>query len=366
MKLLILALDAKTTDKRSIVAGRFVVYGENVEHIDVVVPSHQKSVTYLSSNVIVYGVSGFHKILQLITICIVSCKLVVRNKTEVISSQDPYYLGLVALVISRMFNRALEIQIHGFDQPSAFKRMILRVTLPRAHSIRVVSERIRRTLIETMHVHSERIVVCPIYSNYQEFKKNNTDVTLQNRTTFTFITVSRLVSIKNISLQLRAMARLKKEGILAQLRIVGEGAERNRLIALCYQLDIHDRVHFVGYMVNPSRELSSADCFMLTSYDEGYGLAAVEAACSGLPVIMTDVGCAGEVIIQNENGIIIPVNDEDALVNAMKRIISDDALRNTMKQNTTTIHERLLSLTQTIALYKQSWETALCVHSQKN
>ncbi len=339
MKLVILALDEKSTDPHSAVAQRLVAYGAIVEQIDVVVPSTRRSVARLSSNVVVHGVSGFSKFVQLFRLFSTSSKLITQNKSDVISSQDPYYLGFVAYLVSVFFNRALEIQIHGFDQANFFKRIVARIVIPRAHSIRVVSERIRRALVEKFHVAPERIIVCPIYVNCQDFKNKNDVIKAPDRSVFTFVTVSRLVSIKNIPLQLRALAQLKKEGIAARLRIVGDGEERDMLVRMCQQLDIQDSVDFTGYVSNPSSELSSADCFLLTSHDEGYGLAAIEAACAGLLVIMTDVGCAGEVILDNENGLIIPVNDEDALVDAMKRIISDDALRSTIIQNNTTLFD---------------------------
>lgn len=366
MKLLILALDMKATDSHSAVAERLTAYGATVEHIDVVVPNTHRSLTRLSSNVTVLGVNGLSKVVQLLRLFSTSSKLIIQNKSDVISSQDPYYLGFVAYILSILFNCALEVQVHGFDQANFFKRILARIVIPRAHSIRVVSERIQHTLVEKLHIEPARIVVCPIYVNCQDFKKSSDGVHSNNGNIFTFITVSRLVSIKNIPLQLHALAQLKKEGIAARLRIVGEGEERDTLVRMCHHLGIEDSVDFTGYVSKPASQLISADCFLLTSHDEGYGLVVVEAACVGLPVIMTDVGCAGEVIIHNENGLVIPVGNEEALVNAMKKIISDDALRNMIVQNNATIHERLFSFEKTVTLYKESWETALRVKSLQN
>ena len=120
MKLLILALDEKSIDPRSAVAQRLVAYGATVEQIDVVVPNTHRSVTRLSPNVVVHGVSGFSKFLQLLRLFSTSFKLINQNKSDVVSSQDPYYLGFVAWMLSMFFNRALEIQIHGFDQANFF------------------------------------------------------------------------------------------------------------------------------------------------------------------------------------------------------------------------------------------------------
>ena len=63
--------------------------------------------------------------------------------------------------------------------------------------------------------------------------------------------------------------------------------------------------------------------FLLTSNYEGWGLAIIEAASFGLPIIMTDVGCAGEIIKNEESGIIIPVGDKKALAAAMTKLIQN-------------------------------------------
>ena len=81
----------------------------------------------------------------------------------------------------------------------------------------------------------------------------------------------------------------------------------------------------------------------------------VEAAYYRLPIIMTDVGCAGEVIKDGNSGIIIPVGDEDALVRAMERILSDQELRKSLGDSAHEAVQNLPSKEQTMELYKKSW-----------
>jgi glycosyltransferase involved in cell wall biosynthesis len=103
---------------------------------------------------------------------------------------------------------------------------------------------------------------------------------------------------------------------------------------------------------------SRADCFLLTSNSEGWGLVAVEAAAHALPIIMTDVGLAGEVIKNEESGLIIPVGDKDKLVAAMERIINDAGLRQRLGQGALAAVKKLPSREDVLQMYLDGWTKA--------
>ena len=67
----------------------------------------------------------------------------------------------------------------------------------------------------------------------------------------------------------------------------------------------------------------ASDCAVLSSYREGFPNVVIEAGAMGLPQIVTDINGANEIVIEGENGIIIPPRDEDALYKAMKRFIDN-------------------------------------------
>ena len=76
-----------------------------------------------------------------------------------------------------------------------------------------------------------------------------------------------------------------------------------------------------------------ADCFVMPSYREGFPNTVLEAGAMGLPSIVTDINGSREIIENEKNGLIVPAKDADALYVAMERMLTDTAVRSTMKQN---------------------------------
>ncbi len=85
----------------------------------------------------------------------------------------------------------------------------------------------------------------------------------------------------------------------------------------------------------------------------------IEAGTAGLPIIMTDVGCAGELIKDGESGIVIPPKDEKAVAEAMKRILTDPELRERVSVGATHAVRALPSFERVLPDYSKNWERAL-------
>ena len=136
---------------------------------------------------------------------------------------------------------------------------------------------------------------------------------------FTFVSTGNLLPVKNMAGLLRAFARLKGE---PELIIFGAGAESGALRALCAELRLEERVSFRGHCARNelAEAYAGADCFVLASRSETFGVAYIEAMAAGLPVIATRCG-GPEDFVTDENGILIPVDDECALADAMERMM---------------------------------------------
>ena len=136
---------------------------------------------------------------------------------------------------------------------------------------------------------------------------------------FTFVSAGNLIPVKNMAELLHAFAALHGE---PRLIIFGDGPESGALRALCAELGLYSRVSFRGQC--PREELAeayaAADCFVLASRSETFGVAYIEAMAAGLPVIATRCG-GPEDFVTEENGILIPADDESALTGAMERMM---------------------------------------------
>lgn len=139
----------------------------------------------------------------------------------------------------------------------------------------------------------------------------------QGSNRFRWITVGRLVKIKNHLLILQAMMQLS----YSELIIVGEGEERLSLQTFIDQHSLSERVTLLGKKDNVVDYYHNSDAFVLASDYEGFALVVAEAMACGLPVVATDCGGPSEIIgCEQDSGIIISANDVEHLTAAMQQI----------------------------------------------
>ena len=129
--------------------------------------------------------------------------------------------------------------------------------------------------------------------------------------------VGRLARVKNLPLLLCACAHL---GGNWQLKLVGEGPERDYLERLASELGIQKRVHFLGARnaAGVQRELEKMDVFVLPSLAEGMSNAALEAAAAGLPLLLGRVGGADQLVAEGQNGFFVSKTDPNDLARRLE------------------------------------------------
>lgn len=145
----------------------------------------------------------------------------------------------------------------------------------------------------------------------------------------TFVFVGRLVPAKDPQTLLEAFASVRAELPSARLRIVGEGPLQLALEAFRARRAL-DGVEFLGFV--DQRALISlyaaADCFVLPSTYEPYGVVVLEAMAAGLPVVLSDrVGSASDLVRTGENGFIFEAGNNVELARRMLEVISADAAK---------------------------------------
>lgn len=147
------------------------------------------------------------------------------------------------------------------------------------------------------------------------------------------LTVGRLAAQKNQALLIRAFARVLKR-IQAHLLIIGSGPLENDLKCLADLHGIRDQVFFLGWQSNPYQYMYCSQVFVLSSDYEGFGNVIVEAMACGCPVISSNCNYGpSEILEDGRYGVLFPPGDEDALVEAICRILSDASVRKELSES---------------------------------
>ncbi len=236
-------------------------------------------------------------------------------RPDVVSAQDPFETGFAAWLIAHHFKVPLHIQVHTDFLSEEYvrapidhiRRLLARFILNRAARIRVVSERVQKSLETCFHI-MKPIAVLPIFADVQRMQDAPPDAVLAERFKqfkTKLLVVSRLESEKNVELAIRSFAQTHKSDLWACLIIVGDGSEKQRLEASAKELDVSGRVFFEGER-DAAAYYKLADVVLVPSKYEGYGLVIIEALAAGKPVLSTDVGIA------REAGAIVTTSDKFA------------------------------------------------------
>jgi glycosyltransferase involved in cell wall biosynthesis len=139
--------------------------------------------------------------------------------------------------------------------------------------------------------------------------------------------VGRLSAEKGFDLLIRAVERLLRGGADVGLLIVGEGDEAPRLRALVAELGLGERVRLLGYRADVPDVYQALDVFALSSIREGLPNVLLEAMAFAVPVVATRIAGIPGLIGDNDNGLLVPAGDVDALTAALSRVYGDATLR---------------------------------------
>ncbi|MCW1382596.1 glycosyltransferase [Novosphingobium sp. KCTC 2891] len=137
-------------------------------------------------------------------------------------------------------------------------------------------------------------------------------------------TLAGLRPVKNLRRLVRAFRTLPPEW---QLVILGEGPEREAIVAEAMDLAIGHRVHLPGHVPDPAQAIGLFDLFALSSDSEQFPLSVVEAMASGLAVASPAVGDVADIVSAENRAFITAAGDEAALAGALADLAADEALR---------------------------------------
>jgi glycosyltransferase involved in cell wall biosynthesis len=375
MKLLMYSTDRALFDEESPVRARLLEQANLATTLDVVVltPRGEKFKQFkLGRKLTVHPTSSRSKFSYLPDAYKLGKSILEKaeDKTKwLITTQDPFLIGAIGYLLSRKFTIPLHLQLHTDPWSkewraerlrNKFELLIASFLLTRADGVRVVSQRVRTSVL-SLGVTPDKITRVPIWVDTKMFREGVPNFDL-HRTYPEFsniiLSIGRLQPEKNYAKLIKVFAHISRVHGDTMLIIVGSGPERERLVNLSRTLSVDKAVVILPWARDVVSYYKTSDIYVQPSLYEGWCLTAVEAMSAGTPVIMTDVGCAGEVVRNEETGLVVPTQSEEALTLALNRLIEDSTLRATLSLAGKEESKRLATNEETLALYKQSWEKA--------
>lgn len=251
---------------------------------------------------------------------------------------------LAALTAGKARPRAVVHTYHGhvlrgyFDQPRerAF-RLIERLLARSADALIAVSDEVRNDLVRFGVAPRERFVVVPYGFDLPAW--SDSDQTARERIraelgageeTFLVGWAGRFTAIKRPLDLPRTLRVLVDEEVDAMLVLVGDGEKRAETEALARKLDVSERCRFVGFQQGIRGWHAAFDALLLTSENEGAPVVAIEALAAERPVVATNAGGTGTVVIDGESGFLEQIGDTKALGARLAALARDPELRRTL------------------------------------
>jgi N-acetyl-alpha-D-glucosaminyl L-malate synthase BshA len=168
---------------------------------------------------------------------------------------------------------------------------------------------------------------------------------------------SNFRKIKRVQDVVKIFGNVLKE-IPSKLLFVGDGPERATAEELSRSLGIFDQIRFVGKQEQMEDILAIADLFLLTSEYESFGLAALEAMAAGVPVISTNAGGLGEIMVDGKTGYMNNVGDVATMSKQAILILKDDNRLQQFKQAAAQ-HAHNFDIKNIIPLYEKLYDEVL-------
>ncbi len=268
------------------------------------------------------------------------------KKADAVLALDPVSTGLPASIAAHIASKPFYVKIVGdYAWEQGTQRFGVRdsldVFVTKRHvplmvkALRAVQEHVARSakkiivpseywkrLLTTWNIQEENVRV--IYNAPKRLDANYMRPIEKKY----IVSISRLVPWKGFAGVIRAM---KKVDDLC-LVIVGGGPERARLGALVQELGLGSRVIFTGPADAPAY-IKHAEAFVLNTSYEGFSHLILEAFALGTPVLTTPAGGNTEQVTHEETGLLFPVDDTDAIADAINRITTDAELRERITEN---------------------------------
>lgn len=145
---------------------------------------------------------------------------------------------------------------------------------------------------------------------------------LELRDDFVWIAVGRFDPSKDYPNMFQALAQVVNKNPTTKLLVVGYGPLLPAIESLAKELRIDSQIKFLGVRRDIPELLNAADAYVMSSAWEGMPNVLLEAASTALPIVATDVGGNGEIVLHGRTGFLVPPRDPNSLAKAMLKLMN--------------------------------------------
>ena len=269
-------------------------------------------------------------------------------------------LSAKQILASKGIDLPIITTLHGTDitllgKDKSFKSVI-EFAINNSDAVTAVSQSLKKETLSSFNIKKE-IQVVPnfIDSNLYKYKiDEDLRRSFVSKEEKLIIHISNFRKVKRVQDVLKVFAKIR-EKIPSKLLLIGDGPERLEMEQLCRNLNLCESIRFIGKLKAVEKILSVSDLFLLPSATESFGLVALEAMASKVPVISSNSGGLPEVNIDGKTGFLLDVKDVNAMAEKAIYLLKNQELLEEFKQNAY-VHAMGFDLPNILPLYEKIYE----------
>lgn len=266
-----------------------------------------------------------------------------RNKYDIVHIHIAKNLAIVTGLLKPFLKAKIFVKVSGayeFDggvmdlkNRNRINNRIKNYFIKKCDYIQSISAQTKENLL-ALNYPKEKIVMITNGVDIHRFKPNENP----REGICNIMYVGRLREYKGLNYLLEAWSEIIKKH-RAHLFFVGDGSIKNTLKKQCKDLGICGSVKFLGMVDDVPAMLKVADIYVQPSLNEGLPNSVLEAMSMGLPIVATKISGNEDIVIEGENGFLVPPKDSNCLENALLKLIENQSLRKKMGRRSRTIIE---------------------------
>jgi glycosyltransferase involved in cell wall biosynthesis len=258
-------------------------------------------------------------------------KIIDDNQIDIIQTQ--FFFGEFITGLVKIFRPKVKVIVafEGSMSQGLVKRFIQKIIYKKVHTFIYISNYVR-TEKEKFFPKLKGANTVVIYNGTSKLLVDNVDS--KSEKTFNLLSVSSLITIKNLNILIEMMHLLflshHKD---IHLYIAGNGAQKNELKAKVIEYGLEEFVHFLGRQKKVGNLLERSDVLVHPCYIEGFGLSVVEAMMAEKPVVVSNAGALPEIVSHKNTGFLVDPFDAEEWGNAILELKKNKELANRIAKN---------------------------------